>query len=40
MLTELRTVLNRSSATLMQDAAGAIALMVMLVVGLHLPAFV
>ena len=36
----LKTILLRSHATLLQDAAGAAALIVMLVVGLHLPAFV
>ncbi|MEX5728912.1 hypothetical protein Ga0609869_002265 [Rhodovulum iodosum] len=40
MLTELKTVIARSQATLLQDAAGAAALMVMLVVGLHLPGLV
>ncbi len=37
MLNEIKDVLNRSHATLWQDAAGATALIVMLVVGLHLP---
>ena len=36
----LETVKGRSHATLLQDAAGAAALTVMLVVGLHLPALV
>ncbi|SMX34974.1 hypothetical protein [Actibacterium lipolyticum] len=40
MLTELKAVMNRSSATLIQDAAGAMALVVMLLVGLHLPGLV
>ena len=41
-MTTLRTltrVAARAEATLLQDALGAAALMVMLVVGLHLPAF-
>jgi len=37
MLNELKSVIDRSSATLLQDALGVTALMVMLVVGLHLP---
>jgi hypothetical protein len=37
MLTELKSVIERSSATLLQDALGAAALMVMLLAGLHLP---
>lgn len=40
MITELKAVLNRSSATLLQDAAGAGALVVMLLVALHLPAMI
>ena len=36
----LRAIATRSQHTLWQDAAGAAALMVMLVAGLHLPAFV
>jgi len=39
MFKEIAAVLNRSSATLLQDAAGATALVVMLLVGLHLPNF-
>ncbi|WP_282960701.1 hypothetical protein [Actibacterium sp. MT2.3-13A] len=37
MLTELKSVIERSSATLLQDALGVMALMVMLLAGLHLP---
>ncbi len=40
MLKTIRTIAARSQDTLLQDAAGAAALIVMLVVGLHLPAFV
>lgn len=40
MLNDLKDVVNRSSATLLQDAAGAAALVVMLLVGLHLPGLV
>ena len=36
----LKSIATRSQNTLLQDAAGAAALMVMLVVGLHLPSFV
>lgn len=36
----IKTIATRSQTTLLQDAAGAAALIVMLVVGLHLPAFV
>ena len=42
-MTTLRTIKSiaaRSQGTLLQDAAGAAALIVMLVVGLHLPAFI
>ncbi|AMY69206.1 hypothetical protein [Frigidibacter mobilis] len=37
MFAEIKSVLLRSRDTLIEDAAGAVALMVMLVVGLHLP---
>ncbi len=37
MLTDIKTALTRSQETLLQDAAGAAALVVMLVVALHLP---
>lgn len=38
MFADLHSVLLRSRDTLLEDAAGAVALMVMLVIGLHLPA--
>ncbi len=37
MFSEIKSVLIRSQTTLLQDAAGAAALVVMLLVGLHLP---
>ena len=37
MLTELKQILNRSGDTLIQDLAGAFALVALLAVGLHLP---
>ncbi len=37
MLIELKSVIERSSATLLSDFAGVLALVVMLIVGLHLP---
>ncbi|MFV0515435.1 MAG: hypothetical protein ACK5MY_17630 [Jhaorihella sp.] len=37
MFAQIVTVLNRSRTTLLEDAAGMAALMVMLLVGLHLP---
>ena len=37
MLDEIKTVLSRSHGTLLQDAVGAAALVVFLVVVLHLP---
>jgi hypothetical protein len=39
-LKTIKSIATRSHQTLVQDAAGAAALVVMLVVGLHLPAFV
>ena len=36
----IKAIAARSQNTLVHDAAGAAALIVMLVVGLHLPAFV
>ncbi|MBB3994553.1 hypothetical protein GGR95_002199 [Sulfitobacter undariae] len=36
----VKAIAQRSQDTLVQDAAGAAALIVMLVVGLHLPALV
>ena len=40
MLTQIKTILERSEDTILQDAIGAVALMVMLVAGLHLPGLV
>lgn len=40
MIAELKSALTRSSGTLATDALGAMALVVILVVGLHLPALV
>lgn len=40
MLTQIKTIASRSHVTLLQDAAGAMALIVMLVIGLHLPSFI
>ena len=40
MFTEMKTVLTRSSDTLLQDAIGAASLVVMLLVGLHLPGLI
>lgn len=37
MFAQITTVLYRSRATLLEDAAGVAALTVMLLVGLHLP---
>jgi hypothetical protein len=37
MLTELKSIIERTSPTLLGDFAGATALVVMLIVGLHLP---
>ena len=37
MLTQIKTVISRSHANLLQDAAGAAALCVMLWEALHLP---
>lgn len=39
-LRQIKSIATRAEATLLQDAIGAAALMVMLVVGLHLPSFV
>jgi hypothetical protein len=39
MLHQIKTVVTRSRDTLLSDALGATALMVILVVGLHLPNF-
>lgn len=40
MFTDLKELFARSDVTLLQDALGAMALMVILVAGLHLPALV
>jgi hypothetical protein len=40
MLTEIKTVLARTQHTLFQDALGAASLVVMLLVGLHLPGLI
>lgn len=40
MKTDLKSVLARTSSTLWQDAMGAVSLIVMLMVGLNLPALV
>ncbi|MDX1743035.1 MAG: hypothetical protein R3186_05500 [Ruegeria sp.] len=37
MLTQIKTTLSRSQSTILQDAAGAVSLVVMLMVALHLP---
>ncbi|MFK7881930.1 hypothetical protein [Roseobacter sp.] len=39
-LLQIKAAATRSQETLLHDAAGAAALIVMLVVGLHLPSFV
>ena len=36
----IKAIASRSQDTLLQDTAGAAALVVMLVVGLHLPSFI
>lgn len=38
-LRQIKDIAARTQGTLLQDALGASALMVMLVVGLHLPSF-
>lgn len=40
MVAALTSVLNRTAPTLLEDAAGCLALVVLLYLGLHLPAFV
>lgn len=40
MFTDLKDLIARTEATLLSDALGAAALMVILVAGLHLPALV
>ncbi|WP_424833698.1 hypothetical protein [Ruegeria sp.] len=37
MLTQIKTAFSRSQATLLQDVAGVVSLVVMLMVALHLP---
>ncbi len=37
LITEVRSITGRAQATLVQDAVGGAALIVMLIVGLHLP---
>ncbi|WP_272871495.1 hypothetical protein [Ruegeria lacuscaerulensis] len=37
MLTQIKTAISRSQSTLLQDAVGAVSLIVMLMVALHLP---
>lgn len=39
-LTKIKQIALRSQDTLINDAIGAMALVVMLVVGLHLPSFI
>ena len=39
MLTEMKSLFSRTAPTLMQDAVGAAALIVMLVVGLNLAVY-
>ncbi|MFU8882960.1 MAG: hypothetical protein ACNA7Q_11385 [Rhodobacterales bacterium] len=39
MLDQIRSVIERSRETLISDAIGAMALLIILVVGLHLPNF-
>jgi hypothetical protein len=40
MMTQIKTTFRRSQSTLLQDALGAAALVIMLVVALHLPGLV
>ncbi|MGJ8583144.1 MAG: hypothetical protein ACSHXD_03545 [Marinosulfonomonas sp.] len=40
MIIELKSVFERSSATLLGDFIGAAALILMLIVGLHLPGLI
>ena len=40
MVTQFKSALRNSQSTLLQDAVGAASLVVMLVVGLHLPGLV
>jgi hypothetical protein len=38
--TDLRTILSRARGTILQDFAGGLSLVILLIVGLNLPAFV
>lgn len=38
-LIEIKAIASQARSTLVQDTVGAVALMVMLLVGLHLPSF-
>ncbi len=38
MMTQIKTILDRNEATLVQDAIGAVSIAVILLVALHLPA--
>ncbi len=38
--TDLRTILSRARGTIVQDLAGGLSLVVLLIVGLNLPGFV
>ncbi|MGD9863214.1 MAG: hypothetical protein AB7S99_08380 [Pseudodonghicola sp.] len=40
MLTQIKTAVSANRETLLQDAMGVLALVVMLVVGLHLPGLI
>ena len=40
MLSQIKTAFTRSQSTILQDAAGAVSLVVMLVAALHLPVLV
>jgi len=40
MINDIKSIARRSGDTLLQDFAGAAALVVMLLVGLHMPGFV
>ncbi|MDH3263453.1 MAG: hypothetical protein OEM24_05600 [Paracoccaceae bacterium] len=40
MVISLKSVVTRTAPTLLEDAAGCLALVVLLYLGLHLPAFV
>lgn len=40
LFSQIKAIASRSQATLLQDMAGAMALIVMLLVSLHLPSFI